>query len=585
MDKKWINEPQYTNLQLVSLHTELLKYAKSTSGENYSAYLILAKLLLQRGIFSVQEAVEFNQLSNKYLHDPFLMLNMTKAVDRILLALDKNEKIMVYGDYDVDGTTSVALMTAYLSSLTSSITYYIPDRYTEGYGISIKGIDSAKKQNAPLIIALDCGIKAIDQIDYANKIGVDFIICDHHTPGELVPNAIAVLDPKQFDCSYPYKELSGCGIGYKLCQAIHKSLDNSSFDLSSLLDLVAISTACDIVPITGENRVLASLGLAKINNKPRASITAILGEKKMHQKYTISDLVFQAGPKINAAGRISSGKTAVDLLLASKEQEILEFAEEIETFNNQRKDKDKQITEEALKQIHDNPSIANENSTVLYDPNWHKGVVGIVASRVIEKHYKPTIILTDSKGDVIGGSVRSVKGFDVYKALEQCADEIIQFGGHKYAAGLTLKKERLQAFRAKFEEAVSAQMEIDSFNPSIKYDAIIELSDITMQLKAFLDKLAPFGPQNMTPTFRTNNVVSTANSRNVGADKSHLKLEVTDPNTKKVIQGIAFSLGHLESEIVAGNPIDIIYNIDINYWRNTQNLQLMVKDIQFTGKK
>jgi single-stranded-DNA-specific exonuclease len=582
MNKKWILEPNYTESQLQKLFLELSAFSKSS---NNDAYLILAKLLLQREISTVKEAVEFNNFKNEKLHDPFLMLDMDKAVPRIISAIETNEKIMVFGDYDVDRTTSVALMVSFLQGITTNLIYYIPDRYNEGYGISIQGIDTAKEKGASLIIALDCGIKAIDKIDYANTLNIDFIICDHHTPGDNIPNAVAILDPKQKECKYPYKELAGCGIGFKLSQAISQRLKLDPEPLSKLVDLVAISIACDIVPVTGENRVLASQGLQLINNEPRPSITALLGEKEPNKRYNISDLVFQAGPKINAAGRISSGKEAVDLLLATSKTEITNFADSINQNNIQRKEKDKRITEEALEIINNNPSLHHKNSTVLYNAEWHKGVIGIVASRVIEKYYRPTVILTKSKDDIIGGSVRSVKGFDVYKALEGCSNEMIQFGGHKYAAGLTLHESQLDAFINKFEEVVSAQMDVNTFMPIIKYDAEINLEAITKQLKGFIDKLEPFGPQNMTPTFVSKNLITTGKSRVVGADGLHLKLELKPQNANTIIQGIAFNFGHLAEEIVSGAAIDIAYSIDMNYWKNTETLQLMVKDIKFSDKK
>ena len=583
MNKDWTNHPKYTKTELDHLYHELISFSKSE--ENHSNYLILAKLLLQRGLTTVKDAVNFNNLEFKDLHNPFLMKGMDLAVDRILKAIKQGEKIMVYGDYDVDGTTSVALVTSYLKTLTSNIIYYIPDRYEEGYGISITSIDFAKSEGTSLVIALDCGIKAIDKIDYANKLGVDFIICDHHTPGNSIPDAIAILDPKQVDCNYPYKELSGCGIGFKLCQALESKSSTPTFNLSSLLDLVAISTACDIVPVTGENRVLASLGLELINKNPRPSITALLDNKEDAKSSNISDLVFKAGPKINAAGRISSGKTAVDLLLANNNTEIERITQQIVEFNAQRKEEDKRITEEALEMIKKNVPTPFKNTTVLYKDDWHKGVIGIVASRVIEKYYRPTIILTKSKNGVIGGSVRSVSGFDVYKALEGCSKEMIQFGGHKYAAGLTLKEGDLLRFTQKFEEVVSRQMDSPRFTPEIKFDAEIEISSITKQLKAFIDKLEPFGPQNMTPTFVSRRLVTTGNSRAVGSDKLHLKLELTDPNSGVIVPGIAFNFGHLSEEIINGRAIDIAYSIDVNYWKGRETLQLMVKDIKFTNKK
>ncbi len=581
MKKYWTPNQNFDPQKFETLLSELVE--KSNYSDIYqSEFEILSKLLIQRGIYSVEDAAAFNAFELEKLHDPFLMLGMENAVNRILKALSDNEKIMVYGDYDVDGTTSVALMISFLREFTDNLIYYIPDRYSEGYGVSLQGIDTAKAEKAALIIALDCGIKAIEKIEYANTLGVNFIICDHHTPGERVPDCIAVLDPKQPNCEYPYKELSGCAIGFKLCQAISTKIKVRESVLGELLDLVAISLACDIVPLTGENRTLIALGLHLINTNPRKSISILLGEKAAEKKFNVSDLVFQAGPKINAAGRISSGKTAVDLLLANDPDEILNFSIQINDYNNSRKEEDKKITAEALEMIKNNHDLQNKNSNVLYQPHWHKGVVGIVASRVIEHYYKPTIILTKSDNGLIGGSVRSVSGFNVYDALEACSNEITQFGGHKYAAGLTLEESQLINFTHAFEEVVTKQMEVDSFVETIKYDSEIELSDITFKLKQFIDKLAPFGPQNMIPTFVTKQVVNAGGSRCVGADKTHLKLEVCHANNRGFkINGIAFGLGMHEELILKGEPFDIIYSLDINHWNNTQTLQLMVKDIRF----
>ncbi len=581
MEKQWLLTSNHTQDQESKLFNELISFTKNPDSTTKSAYRIFTKLLLQRKITTVPQAIVFNKLEMDQLHDPFLMLNMQKAVHRISTAISKNQKIMVYGDYDVDGTTSVALMTSFLKPICENLMYYIPDRYTEGYGVSYQGIDTAKEENVDLIIALDCGIKAVDKVAYANEKGIDFIICDHHTPGDIIPDAIAVLDPKQSDCNYPYKELPGCGIGFKLCQALQFQLQ-LDFNLESLLDLVAISIACDIVPVTGENRVLASMGLKLINTAPRASIKAILGEMDPNSRIRITNLVFQIGPKINAAGRISSGKTAVDMLLSSEKTEILKFTTQINTYNEERKEKDKSITDEALSIIAKDPELIQKNSNVLFHPNWHKGVVGIVASRVIEKYYKPTIILTHSSDGIIGGSVRSVSGFDVYQALEKCSDHMLQFGGHKYAAGLTLKTEQLSDFIQKFEDVVCEQMATGVFVPTIHYDCEIKLDDINFKLKALIDKLEPFGPQNMTPTFIVSHVIDTGNSRAVGADKTHLKLEVTDPESGVIVPAIAFGLGHLEEKVQSGISMSLSFTVDINYWNNREILQLMVKDIRFT---
>jgi single-stranded-DNA-specific exonuclease len=562
------------------LWKELLK-ASPIAQEDQKEYQVLAQLLTQRGINDLEKAKDFTTFTKDKLHDPFLMKGMKEAVNRIEKAISTKEKVMIYGDYDVDGTTSVALMMTFLKPLTSQISYYIPDRYTEGYGISTQGIDTAKKENVGLVIALDCGIKAVDKIEYANELGIDFIICDHHNPGETIPNCIAVLDPKQPDCAYPYKELSGCAIGYKLCQALDTHLELNSPILDNLLDFTAISLACDIVPITGENRVLTALGLERINNNPRPSIAKLLGKKEEGKSISVTDLVFQAGPKINAAGRISSGKKAVDLLLAQDEDEIRFFAEKIHHFNLSRKEEDQKITEEALRMIDENQELQNKNTNVLFKPGWHKGVIGIVASRVIEKYYKPTIILTQTDDDIIGGSVRSVKGFDVYEALEECSSELIQFGGHKYAAGLTLHRSKLNDFTHRFEEVVTRQMTVPQFLLELEYDAEVQLHEISLKMKQFIDKLAPFGPQNMIPHFVSRNVVNSGKSRIVGADQTHLKLDITHPGKRLSVQGIGFGLGHHAPLILSNQPFDILYSLDVNYWNNTRTLQLMVKDIKF----
>ncbi|UTW65073.1 single-stranded-DNA-specific exonuclease RecJ [bacterium SCSIO 12643] len=579
MNKIWKHQPKYTPTQHQALFDSLYSFAKNKSSESESAYSIFAQLLLQRGISTIEEAIEFNNISTSRLHDPFAMLHMDIAVARIIKAIHTEEKIMVYGDYDVDGTTSVALMMSFLRDFTPHLTYYIPDRYNEGYGISFKGIETAESQGISLIIALDCGIKAIDQVAFANSKNIDFIICDHHTPGDESPNACAILNPKQKECTYPYKELPGCGIGFKLCQALSLKLNIDAEKALNLLDLVAISIACDIVPITGENRILASLGLQLINTHPKPNIASILESKS--KQITISDLVFQAGPRINAAGRISSGKTAVDLLLANSSEEISSFSSQISNYNSERKKEDQRTTEEALQIIHEEGSTNEKNTTVLYNPDWHKGVIGIVASRVIEHHYRPTVIITKSKDGVLSGSVRSVKGFNVYNALEQCQNEILQFGGHQYAAGLTLKESQLSGFKNKFEETVTQQMTEKQFTPEINYDVEIQLSEVSQLLKKFIDKLEPFGPMNMTPTFVSKGIFGTSNCRAVGQDKSHLKLELTNENKDIKIPGIAFGLGHLTDHILTGQSFDIAFSIDINYWNNMETLQLMVKDIKF----
>lgn len=578
MEKQWILTPNQSHEKINSLYIELMRYVKDPNETSENAYLNFAHLLVNRNIETIEQAIAFNKLTYDDLHEPFLMKGMNHAVERIQKAVENSETIMVYGDYDVDGTTSVALMVSYLKTYTKNLIYYIPDRYTEGYGISIKSIDYANHKDVSLIIALDCGIKAIDQVDYANKKGIDYIICDHHTPSDITPKAVSILNPKQPGCTYPYEELSGCGIGFKLCQALESTF-KGRFDLNQLLDLVSISIACDIVPLTGENRVLSKLGLERINSQTRPNLKPLLGELSNNKPVHISDLVFKIGPKINAAGRISKGSTAVDLLLATDESKITSFSNQITEHNNDRKEKDFSITQEALRQIEQDSLHIHKNTNVLYNESWHKGVIGIVASRVIETHYKPTVILTKS-GGVLSGSVRSVKGFDVYNALDQCQNELIQFGGHKYAAGLTLQESQLPAFKKQFEKVVTSQMVENKFIPSITIDKEIELYEVTDKLKTLIDKLEPFGPKNMTPIFMTKGIMDTGKSRAVGEDKNHLKLDVTCPKSGTVVSGIAFGLGNLELEIKNGNPFDMVYSVDTNYWNGKTTIQLMVKDIK-----
>ncbi len=495
---------------------------------------------------------------------------------------------MIYGDYDVDGTTSVALVYGFLREFVDEnlLSFYIPDRYSEGYGISFTGIDVAAEMNVSLIIALDCGIRSNDKIKYATEKKIDFIICDHHLPAEEIPAAAAVLDPKRKDCKYPYKELSGCGIGYKLIQALNSSLQLNK-DVTKWLDLVVTSIAADIVPITGENRILAYYGLQKINDSPRIGIQELLNVRKenasksntaaeVKKEISISDIVFSIAPRINAAGRIEHGKKAVELLIAETEINAFDIGKLINVNNNTRKDLDKQITAEALEIIETNEAIKNGNSTVLYKPDWHKGVVGIVASRVIEKYYKPTIILTESNG-MATGSARSVKDFDVHAALEQCADLLEQFGGHKYAAGMTLKLENVGAFQKRFEEVVSANIQEYQKTPVQEIDLEINLDHIDAKFNRILKQFSPFGPGNMAPVFLTRNLLDEGNLRIVGSN--HLKLKMVDENGIGV-PAIAFNLGQFFDPISKGIPIDICYNIEDNNWNNTVNLQLNIKDIK-----
>ena len=535
----------------------------------------LSKLLVQRGVSTFEEAKKFFRPSLEELHDPFLLKDMDLAVSRIEKAIASNENILIYGDYDVDGTTSVSLVASYLKTITTSISTYIPDRYDEGYGISYQGIDFAADNNFSLIIALDCGIKAIDKVAYATKKKVDFIICDHHKPGPKIPDAVAVLNPKRVDCSYPYDELCGCGVGFKLVQALASKRGQTIEDLTQYLDLVAIAIAADIVPITGENRVLTYFGLQVINSNPRNGIKAIIQE--VHKKVlTITDVVFIIAPRINAAGRIKHGNAAVQLLTEANFEQALEFAKAINQYNTERRVLDAQITIEALLQIEENKE-KEQFTSVVFNETWHKGVIGIVASRLIETYYRPTLVFTKS-GNKLAASARSVKGFDVYEALEQCSEFIEQFGGHKYAAGLTLDPEMYTAFKNKFEEVVKNTIDRELLIPEITIDASLELSDISPKFFRILQQMGPFGPQNMKPVFSTTSVRDNGYGKTVGADKSHLKLNIIYGADKKTYNAIGFGLGNKMKFIQ--NNFDIAYSLDENEWNGRTSLQLLLKDIK-----
>ncbi|WP_223032410.1 single-stranded-DNA-specific exonuclease RecJ [Hanstruepera marina] len=536
---------------------------------------IVAILLLQRGIETYDDAKTFFRPSLNDLHDPFLMQDMDKAVSRIEQALENGENILVYGDYDVDGTTSVALMSSYLKTRTEKVATYIPDRYEEGYGVSYQGIDFAEDNGFTLIIALDCGIKAIEKVAYAQEKGIDFIICDHHRPGNSLPNAVAVLDPKQQDCEYPYKELCGCGVGFKLIQALASKQGKSVEDLVAYLDLVATAIGADIVPITGENRVLAYFGLQVINGNPRPGIKAIIAEVKK-EELTITDVVFIVAPRINAAGRMKHGNHAVTLLTETDFNTAVEYAVEIDTFNTDRRETDRQITEEALQQIEEQKE-QERFTTVVYHETWHKGVIGIVASRLTETYYRPTLVFTKS-GDKLAASARSVSGFDVYNALEACSEHIEQFGGHKYAAGLTLKEENYEAFKQAFEDVVSKTIDIKLLTPEIKVDLSIELSEVDAKLWRIIKQFAPFGPGNMTPVFMSENIRDTGYGKCVGEDESHLRVTVTD-GTQQIV-GIGFGLGDKYDLISDRKPFKAVYTIDENHWNGTVSLQLKLRDLK-----
>ena len=537
---------------------------------------IISTLLVQRGIETFEQAKAFFRPSLTELHDPFLMKDMDKAVARIEHAIANNENIMVFGDYDVDGTTAVSLVASYLKTYYDNVATYIPDRYAEGYGVSYMGIDYAEDNDITLIIALDCGIKAIDKVTYAKEKGIDFIICDHHRPGKELPNAIAVLDPKRSDCNYPYDELSGCGVGFKLIQALGVNRNETIDDFIPYLDLVATSIAADIVPITGENRILAHYGLKVINESPRPGIKAFTKNAKK-KELSITDVVFQIAPKINAAGRIKHGIHAVSLLSELDYTTAVEYASEIDTYNTERKELDKQITKEALQQIKVNKEEEGFTS-VVYDATWHKGVIGIVASRLIEEYYRPTLVFTKS-GDKLAASARSVKGFDVYNALEQCSEFIEQFGGHMYAAGLTLLPENYDKFKAKFEDVVSTTIDKSLLVEEITVDLKISLLDIDKKLMRLLKQIGPFGPQNMHPVFITENMQDTGYGKCVGEDDKHLRFTAKQENSNSIV-GIGFGLGNKLSSITNKKPFSTAYVVDENEWQGNVSLQLMVKDIK-----
>lgn len=537
---------------------------------------LVAYLLVQRGIETFEEAKSFFRPSLEELHDPFLMKDMDKAVERILKAIENGENILVYGDYDVDGTTSVALMSSYLKTYYPNVSTYIPDRYDEGYGVSYKGIDFAFDNDFTLIIALDCGIKAIDKVAYASEKGIDFIICDHHRPGDEIPKAVAVLDPKREDCEYPFKELCGCGVGFKLIQALSEKRGVGLDDILLYLDLVATAIGADIVPVTGENRILAYYGLKVINSNPRTGFKAILKEVKK-ETLTITDVVFIIAPRINAAGRMKHGNHAVTLLTEENQEDAEKYAAEIEAFNSDRREADKKITEEALQQIIENDE-EDRNTTVVYHESWHKGVIGIVASRLTETYYRPTLVFTKS-GEKLAASARSVKGFDVYNALESCAEHIEQFGGHKYAAGLTLLEEDFENFKNEFEKVVSETITTQQLIPEISVDAMIDLNEITPKFYRILKQFAPFGPGNMTPVFMTENLTDVGVGKCVGKDKSHLRLVVKQENSNQ-FTGIGFGLADKEDIACNGKPFKAVYCIDENEWQGNVSLQLRLKDIR-----
>ncbi len=575
MINKWI----YTTLSEQQIEI------KKKLAEELSISPILAQLLVQREIYTFADARSFFRPDLADLHDPFLMADMDNAVKRLTSAMRHNEKILVYGDYDVDGTTSVSLVYKFLMQFYNNVDFYIPDRYNEGYGISVQGIDFAANNDFKLIIALDCGIKAVEKVKYASSLGVDFIICDHHTPDAILPPAVAVLDPKRDDCNYPYKHLSGCGVGFKLMQAfaIVNNIDFSQ--LTPLLDLLALSIASDIVPITGENRILAFYGLKQINSNPSIGVKSILDVCGLADKeITISDIVFKVGPRINASGRMKLATEAVQLLVSSNPVFAKEKSDTINEYNNDRKDLDKNITDEAIALIASDERYLTRKSIVVHKPDWHKGVIGIVASRLSEEYYKPSIVLTNSNG-LASGSARSVPGFDIYKAIDSCRDLLENFGGHMYAAGLSMKEENITAFTDRFEQFVSENILEEQTYPQIDIDAVLEFKDITPKFFRVLKQFGPFGPGNMKPVFASKKVFDYGTSRLVGKDQEHLKLELVDSSSENVMNGIAFRMFAYNDHLKALNPLDICYTLEENNFNGNTSIQLMIRDIKIDGEE
>lgn len=556
-----------------SVDLDKVKHLQDCLGVDWT----IAELLAKRSVNTFDEAKAFFRPNLSNLHDPFLMKGMEKATSRLLKTLKIQEKVMVFGDYDVDGTTSVALMTTYLQSLGIEVLSYIPDRYEEGYGVSYQGIETAKKENIALIIALDCGIKAIEKVAYAKTLGIEFIICDHHRPGDQIPDALAVLDPKQDDCNYPFKELCGCGVGFKLVQALQTKLKLPAKDIYNYLDLVATAIGSDIVPITGENRILAHFGLKLINAKRRPAFKAIL-EQTQKQALTITDVVFMIGPRINAAGRMKHGLLATELLCETNFENVKALANDIEGFNTSRKNEDRKTTEEALKLIQDN-NEEERYTTVVYQPHWHKGIIGIVASRLTETYYRPTLVFTKS-GDKLAASARSVKGFDIYEALEQSSEFLEQFGGHKYAAGLSMLESDFNNFKVKFEEVVQSSINPELLKPEIRYDVELNLDAITPKFIRILKQFAPFGPQNMKPTFVTKNCTTTGFVKGLGEDEAHLKANIKQHG--RVFTAIGFGLGDKKELLEKSKAFDIIYTIEENEWNGNVSIQLNLKDVRKT---
>ncbi|MBR2226393.1 MAG: single-stranded-DNA-specific exonuclease RecJ [Bacteroidales bacterium] len=542
---------------------------------------VLAELLVQRGVETFEQARRFFRPSLEDLHDPFLMKDMDKAVERLHEAITKGQKILVYGDYDVDGTTAVALVYSFVRRFTKRVEYYIPDRYDEGYGVSYKGLDWASDNGVNLLITLDCGIKAIEKVEYARSKGIDVIICDHHLPENELPGAVAVLDPKREDCHYPFDDLCGCGVGFKFVQGYSIKYGIDFETLEPLLDLQVVSIASDLVSMVGENRVLAHFGLKRLNENPRKGLLAMLSLAKLEPGHvTIDDIVFKIGPRINAAGRMESGRLAVELLTAMDDRSAFQIGEKINDNNNERKNIDREITQEALQMVAGGTALETENVTIVYNPTWNKGVVGIVASRLVEAYYKPTVVLTKSNG-FITGSARSVAGFDLYAAIESCADLLENFGGHVYAAGLTMKEEHLEEFCKRMNQFVSGNITKQELTPVVDIDARLDFSQITPKFFRILKQFQPFGPGNANPVFLTDDVYDAGNGRKVGAGGVHLKLDLMQESQPyRQIPAIGFNMAEFYDHIKAGNPIDVCYSIVENFYRGSSTLQLRLKDMR-----
>ena len=542
---------------------------------------VLAELLVQRGVETFEQARTFFRPRLEDLHDPFLMKDMDKAVERIHKAVRGGEHILVYGDYDVDGTTAVAQVYSFLKEFTPKVDFYIPDRYDEGYGLSYKALDWASDSGVNLVITLDCGIKAIDKVEYARGKDIDVIICDHHLPENELPAAVAVLDPKREDCNYPFDDLCGCGVGFKLVQGYVQKFGLDPALLEPLLDLQVVSIASDLVSMTGENRILAHYGLKRLNEHPRHGLLAMINLSKLEPGHvTIDDIVFKIGPRINAAGRMESGRLAVELLTATDDKTANRIGEEINDSNNERKSIDREITQQALDMVANGTALESENVTIVYNPTWNKGVVGIVASRLVEACYKPTVVLTKSNG-FITGSARSVHGFDLYASIESCADLLENFGGHVYAAGLTMKEENLEEFCRRMNKFVKVNITREELTPVVEMDAKLNFSQITPKFTRILKQFQPFGPGNNNPVFMTEDVYDAGNGRKVGAGGVHLKLDLMQENLPyRPIAAIGFNMSQYYDHIKAGNPIDICYSIVENFYRGSSTVQLRLKDIR-----